>query len=181
MNDSESPKPSGQAKRDRGARPFRAFGADLITQRIARMATYTRAVRRGNDPDAVHDMRVASRRLRAALSVFEGAFDTPAYAKLEREIRLVTRALSRARDLDVMIGGLQRDAAALPGSQRGAVGDLIRELSADRRNAQGEVVAALDRLVKFDPAAAFAALGAAASTTETGEAATAQGDPGSEP
>jgi CHAD domain-containing protein len=145
------------------------------------MSSFTRAVRRGNDPDAVHDMRVASRRLRAALSVFEGAFDAPGYAKLQREIRLVTGALSRARDLDVMIGALQKDAAALPGSHRGAVGDLIRELSADRRNAQGEVVAALDRLAKFDPAAAFAGLRATASDDEAGNVAGAQGGSDGEP
>lgn len=149
---------TGKVKHNREPVQFRAYGADTIARRIARMVSYTRAVRRGNDPDAVHDMRVASRRLRAALNVFQTAFDDPMYVKLQKEVRQVTGALSLARDLDVMIAGLQKDAAYLPTGQRGVISEVLREWMSRRREAQGSVVAALDRLAAFDPAAVFAAV-----------------------
>jgi CHAD domain-containing protein len=159
------------AKEDAGAVKFRAYGDDVIRQKIIRMLSYTRAVRRGNDPDALHDMRVASRRLRAALSVFADAYDTPEYARLQKAIRKVTATLSRARDLDVMIGGLQRDADKLPASQRSIISDVIRQWTAERGSVQGEVVEVLDRLTALDPLSVFDAIvRSATSETEEGAA-----------
>jgi CHAD domain-containing protein len=100
-------------------------------------------------------MRVASRRLRAALAVFEPAFHGPAYERLGREVKLVTDSLSRARDLDVMVRDLGADALRLPTTQRGAVLDLVRQWAAERRRIQGDVVAALDRLAERDPVRMF--------------------------
>jgi len=158
-------------KEDAGAVKFRAYGDDVIRQKIIRMLSYTRAVRRGNDPDALHDMRVASRRLRAALSVFADAYDTPEYARLQKAVRKVTATLSRARDLDVMIGGLQRDADKLPASQRSIISDVIRQWTAERGSVQGEVVEVLDRLTALDPLSVFDAIvRSATSETEEGAA-----------
>ena len=134
---------------------FRACATNVIRERIQRLLTFIRRVRRGNDAEAVHDMRVASRRLRAALSVFAEAFDDPAYARLTKEIRKVTSALSRARDLDVMVANLEKEATRLPATQRALLADLIRELTEERREAQRDVVAVLDQLNDFDPLGVF--------------------------
>ncbi len=134
---------------------FRAFGECVIAERIARMLSHARAVRRGTDPEAVHDMRVASRRLRAALAVFEPAFRHSDYYRLEKEVKQLTDSLSRARDLDVMIEELSREAANMPASQRGVIGDIVRDWSVERRRIQGDVVAALDRLAEKDPMTLF--------------------------
>lgn len=158
---SSTDKGSSAKKDDRGAMSFRAWGEEVIRQRIGKLLSYTRAVRRGNDPDALHDMRVASRRLRAALNVFAEAFECPDYGRLQKEMRQVTAALSRARDLDVMIAGLQKDAARLPASQRSVISDVIREWTAERRRAQGDVVAILDRLTASDIAGVFEGIVAA--------------------
>ncbi|MBM3493944.1 MAG: CHAD domain-containing protein [Armatimonadetes bacterium] len=134
---------------------FGRFGAQVITDRIAKMLSHSREVRRGTDVEAVHDMRVASRRLRAAIEVFEPAFRGPSYERLEREVKLITDSLSHARDLDVMMGDLTADAARLPVSQRGVATELVRKWGAERRRIQGDVVAALNRLAERDPEGLF--------------------------
>ena len=56
----------------------------------------------GRDPEGVHDMRVASRRLRAALPAFEPWLDSARVAKCLRSLRRVTRTLGSVRELDVL-------------------------------------------------------------------------------
>ena len=69
------------------------------------------AVRSGQNPEAIHDMRVASRRLQEVLRlVFP---DHPDLAGPLRILRRARRVQSRVRDLDVMIArvrGMGRDA-----------------------------------------------------------------------
>lgn len=100
------------------------------------------AVRSGGDAAAVHDLRVASRRLRAALSLLEagGVREARAWRKA---VRRLTRVLGRARDLDVQIGFLRKFVA-----RRGGVADALRlkeRLEARRREVQKDVRRALRR------------------------------------
>jgi triphosphatase len=55
------------------------------------------------DPDAVHQMRVGLRRLRAAMSVFARLLRDSETAVIERELRWLANALGPARDLEVLI------------------------------------------------------------------------------
>ncbi len=167
--------PSGRKKA--GQRPawkqgdsFIAYGEYVIAERIAKMLSYAREVRRGTRLEAVHDMRVASRRLRAALSVFEPAFRHADYYRLEKEVKLVTDSLSRARDLDVMILALTRESARIPASQRGVITEIVRDWSVERRRIQGDIVAALDRLAERDPQAIFDRVRAVIGADETPDA-----------
>jgi len=56
----------------------------------------------GSDPEGVHDMRVATRRLRACLTVFTPWLDPGALARISPAVRTLTRALGRVRELDVL-------------------------------------------------------------------------------
>jgi inorganic triphosphatase YgiF len=58
------------------------------------------AVTVAHDPEGIHQMRVALRRLRSALSLFGGAFRASMQG-LESEVRWIARVLGAARDLDV--------------------------------------------------------------------------------
>ncbi len=60
------------------------------------------------DAECVHKTRVASRRLRAALPVFQSCFPRKKYKKWKNEIKEVTRLLADARDLDVQIEFIQK-------------------------------------------------------------------------
>jgi len=62
--------------------------------------------RLGDDPEAVHDMRVAGRRLRAAFKLFADYLPKRA-AGLRREIGRLGRILGRVRDLDVQLEQLE--------------------------------------------------------------------------
>ena len=59
-----------------------------------------------DDIEYVHQSRVASRRIRAALPFFAGCFEQNTAKKWIRSVRDVTRSLGEARDLDVQIAFL---------------------------------------------------------------------------
>lgn len=63
------------------------------------------ALARAPTPGAIHQMRVAVRRLRAAMSVFGDAIDDKRRKEVATGLRGVARSLSEARDLDVFIAG----------------------------------------------------------------------------
>jgi CHAD domain-containing protein len=69
---------------------------------------------RGADPDALHDLRVAIRRLRAAIVLFEPAIVLPRRAGDDRLQRLGWR-LTRLRDTDILLGALTGDEARASG------------------------------------------------------------------
>ena len=65
-------------------------------------------VRLAEDPEYIHRMRVATRRLRAALPLFRSCFTPKQYQRWMRDITRITRALGEARDADVQIAYLRK-------------------------------------------------------------------------
>src|SRR5678815_2271392 len=57
--------------------------------------------------EALHDMRVGSRRIRAALAVFGKVFPKEVFRNLDRQIGSITDALGAVRDLDVQLDNLR--------------------------------------------------------------------------
>lgn len=76
-------------------------GRLLLRHQFKKMLTYETGTRVGLDPEQLHKMRVASRRIRSALRVFRDAFEVEQYKILAREFRWLARELGRVRDLDV--------------------------------------------------------------------------------
>ncbi len=104
-------------KQTRPAEPdpgYRLYGAAYLLQLAADLAGESEGVIQGTDSEYIHRMRVASRRLRAALPLFAGCFPEKSYAAWLREVKLITRSLGRARDLDVQIAYLREYAGSLP-------------------------------------------------------------------
>jgi CHAD domain-containing protein len=78
--------------------------------------------------ECVHDMRVATRRLRAALEIFETCFPHKRHRKALKKVKVLADALGERRDADVeieMLEGLLGDAR---GADLGALRALIDEL-----------------------------------------------------
>jgi len=67
-------------------------------------------LRRDACPEALHQARVALRRLRSALSIFRRIVDDGEFARLRDDCRWLAATLGEARDLDVLMG--RSDAAA---------------------------------------------------------------------
>ena len=74
----------------------------VLRAQFAEMRDHEPGTRLGEDPEELHDMRVPTRRMRAAMKVFEGALPERA-SWLREELRWVAQALGKVRDLDVQI------------------------------------------------------------------------------
>jgi triphosphatase len=94
------------------------------------------------DPEAVHRMRVAVRRLRAALSLFRDIAADREVARLKRELRWLAGALAAARDLDVFIAGTLAPARAAEPSHKGLAA-LVATFESRRAAAYDSAIAAV--------------------------------------
>ncbi len=78
-------------------------GRKVMRFHFSQMLVNEPGTRLGEDIEALHDMRVASRRLRAAFEVFEQAFEPGALKYYLKGLRATGRALGEVRDLDVFM------------------------------------------------------------------------------
>jgi CHAD domain-containing protein len=97
------------------------------------------------DIDALHDMRVASRRLRAAMSVFASAFPKQQFAPLEREAARLTDALGSVRDADVQIEYLGQLRENAPPAEQVGLDALVDHLDRERERERAVLIKELDR------------------------------------
>ena len=88
--------------------PLSEAGRKVMLFHFARMLSYEEGTRLGEDIEALHDMRVASRRLRAAFEVFQDAFEPGALKPYLKGLRATGRALGKVRDLDVFMEKAQQ-------------------------------------------------------------------------
>lgn len=86
----------------------------VILVRFEQMAVYREAVIQDTDIEDLHDMRVASRRLRAAWRCFGPLFSGKPTRRFQKEAGLITRTLGVVRDLDVMLEDLEDAEAEAP-------------------------------------------------------------------
>ncbi|MFZ0181525.1 MAG: CHAD domain-containing protein [Methanoregula sp.] len=137
------------------------FGTGRLLPLIDVLSAEIAGVREDDDIEHVHRMRVASRRLRAALPLFAECFPEKEYRLWLREIKKITRALGAARDTDVQIAFLKKylksQAAPIPQnvpvknpedtSHSGdPLGTLLARLQKQRGILQKKVIAVLDEL-----------------------------------
>jgi CHAD domain-containing protein len=108
-----------------------------------------RGLRRNEDIECVHRMRVASRRLRNAVSLFADELPPAARRRWKKHLRAITKSLGEARDLDVQIAFLRGYVDSLSESSEGdrpGLGHVLAGLRSRRAAVQAEVLCALDRL-----------------------------------
>lgn len=87
---------------------------------------------RCQDIEGIHDMRVASRRLRKALREYHRHFTPGPLAHLNGMAREITQILGRPRELDVMIVQMEARRKKTRGAMRGTVTYALDELRARR-------------------------------------------------
>ena len=119
----------------------------VLRRQFAKMRSHEPGTRIGEDPEALHDMRVATRRMRAAMKVFEGAL--PERAKWFREeLRWVAGSLGDVRDLDVQIGRLEawKNEADKEDSEENSefLGNILDVMKKRRTEARGRMLEVLD-------------------------------------
>jgi CHAD domain-containing protein len=80
-----------------------AAGRKVWTFHFALMLRNEAGTLRGQDIEALHDMRVATRRMRTAFDVFGQAFDPKIMRHYLKGLRSAGRALGEVRDMDVLL------------------------------------------------------------------------------
>jgi CHAD domain-containing protein len=119
-----------------------------LRQQLLEMMSHLHGTRQGDDIEALHDMRVASRRLRAALSVFAAAFPPKPFTAIEKEVAKTTDALGAVRDSDVQIEFMQAAVDAAPESEKVGLLALVSHLQSERDAQRVLLVKELNRLEK---------------------------------
>jgi CHAD domain-containing protein len=115
--------------------PYALAAARILAVRSQELVDHSRDVLDMSDIERVHDMRVATRRLRAALEVFEPCFPAKEHAAALREVKAIADALGERRDRDVTIAALDGFAAALTAPDRPGVHSLIERIQAEQHEA----------------------------------------------
>jgi CHAD domain-containing protein len=98
----------------------------------------------GSDPESLHQLRVAARRLRTFLGVAGDLVDSEWAGEIKEGMRDLGRASNDARDIDILLGNLRDEIRCLDVRDQAAGAALIDRLEEDRRELQQALVAALD-------------------------------------
>jgi len=114
------------------------------------MLEHVEGVRLGEDIEAVHDMRVGSRRLVAAMRVFAECYPDLEYRRLLREARNVTRRLGAVRDLDVLIDHYEKLRPDVSPAEQIGVDYFIAVRQWERRRARRPMLRAMNLLERDD-------------------------------
>ncbi len=114
---------------------FSATAAQVIEVRAAEVFEQAHGALDLDDVERVHDMRVATRRLRVALEVFQPCFPAKPHRKALKRIKELADALGRRRDLDVEIELLEGLAADVDDADRPALISLIKRRRTKQRQA----------------------------------------------
>jgi exopolyphosphatase/pppGpp-phosphohydrolase len=129
---------------DRG---FRETMSALIAERWKTVLAAIPVALVGTDIEGVHDVRVASRRLRAAMDVAAPAFPRKWYEPLHRTAKEITAALGEVRDRDVLLEALRADRSAAPMVEHPGIDRLIERVERERVAARGAMECYLDQLL----------------------------------
>jgi CHAD domain-containing protein len=111
-----------------------------LDRRVRALRKHVRGAAK-HDVDGIHDLRVASRRLRAFLSDHRCLFRKRRWRAVRDRARSVTQGLGKARELDVTIDRLARRRNQLRGPARVAASGVLTRLRKLRREQHASVEA----------------------------------------
>jgi CHAD domain-containing protein len=120
-------------------------GRKILLEEFVEMLDHEAGSRLGDDIEEVHDMRVATRRMRSAFRLLEAYYKPKTVRAHSRRLRRVARALGAVRDLDVLIDSLQKFTPSLPAEQQPHLQSVIDRLSAQRSDARDDLLKLLDK------------------------------------
>ena len=119
---------------------FRAAAATAVEVRTHELFAQQEGVLDTEDIERVHDMRVASRRLRAVLEIFAPCFPRGQHRRTLEDVKALADALGERRDPDVAVESLERVRADLAVEDHPGLDGLIAQF-ADRRDAANDGLA----------------------------------------
>ena len=139
------------------AKPIRGLGPDIpmrdaaartIEVRAKEVFSFADRVLDTTDIERVHDMRVATRRLRAALEVFEVCLPKREHKRALRDVKRLADALGVRRDPDVALAAVERIAQGVDAADRPGIESFEGELRADQAAGNSTVATALAEAIE---------------------------------
>jgi len=118
--------------------PLKTAARVLLRAHLKAVLSPAPDVLRGDDTKAVHDMRVAIRRLRSAMATFADCFPKRRWRMLRRKTRRIGSKLGEVRDADVHLGALRGTLGGATAADRPGIAHAIELLGARRRRSLAE-------------------------------------------
>ncbi|MGH7412066.1 MAG: CHAD domain-containing protein, partial [Candidatus Methylomirabilis sp.] len=103
-------------------------------------------VREGVDPEAIHDMRVALRRLQAALRLLKACYPPKRLRRYRRQLRTLLQTLGAVRDQDIIIGDLALHAEASADPVKEALARVMAQRRTVQQQERAKSLRLLDKL-----------------------------------
>jgi CHAD domain-containing protein len=144
--------------------PFAQAAAATVAVRAEELFEQSENVLDTSDIERVHDMRVASRRLRAVLEIYAPCFPAAEFKPLLREVKALADALGARRDPDVLLDQLAKLEGALPKANAPGVEAFARPIQAEQLEGNEVLAAALDHAERTDLRGRLQLLAARAAT-----------------
>jgi CHAD domain-containing protein len=119
-------------------------GRKILRFHFARMLAREAGTREGKDPEELHSMRVATRRMRAAWRVFGDGFRTDRTKRYRSQLREIAGRLGAVRDLDVLLDAADAYRDNLPRSEGQSLAPLLDSWHAVRDDARVLLLRELD-------------------------------------
>ena len=119
----------------------------IIVNYFHEMMSYKEGAKEGIDIKFVHDMRVTSRRLRAAMDNFADCFPNRSpFKRHYKKIKAITRTMGVVRDLDVLIARFRNELTNLTAVEQTDLRGLIDSLQRKRQDAREPMLALFEEL-----------------------------------
>jgi triphosphatase len=128
----------------RADEPLAEAGRKILRFHCERMLANEDGTREGKDIEALHHMRVATRRQRAAFRIIAPYFKRKAIRAFQDELRAAAGYLGAVRDLDVLIEATEGYQSALSADAAGSFQPLLDEWREKRDAAREEMLAYLN-------------------------------------
>jgi CHAD domain-containing protein len=127
----------------RNAPPLAQLQA-MLSRQLEKMLQHDPGTRLGSDSEDLHDLRVATRRLRALLRAARPLLDRDWAEGLRAELSWLGSALGPVRDLDVLIEHLTGELEEFSDEERLAAERLVQALDSERAEARAAMLEALE-------------------------------------
>jgi CHAD domain-containing protein len=131
-------------------------GRKILLSDFVTMLKNEAGSRTGNDIENVHNMRVATRRLRSAFRLLGGYYKKKPVRPYTQQLKQIARLLGAVRDLDVMINDLNQACIAMDENTRAGFQNTLEKLDRKRQRARNRLVEYLDSDDYREFVAAFA-------------------------
>jgi triphosphatase len=138
------PKRKKKALGVRADEPMAEAGRKILRFHFERMLANEDDTRKGEDIEALHHMRVATRRQRAAFRIVSPYFKRKLTEPFRDELRTLADRLGAVRDLDVLIESAERHRSSLRGEAAPAFTPLLEEWQGRRDEARHALLRHLD-------------------------------------